>query len=74
MAEKTYVYEGKEVVLTGRVAQKPMRGGKRGTAGKMAELHEIMPKGSNPENKDFCKWVRITHMYEIIEKKDDTEN
>ena len=55
---KTYVWEGTEVVLTGR---KSIKKGKT----RVFELHEITP--NDPELGSFKKWVRMIDLYEIVE-------
>jgi len=57
---KTYVHDGKEVVLTGRKARKKTRS-------KEIELFEIKPKDVTSKDASFCKWVRMTDLYEIVE-------
>jgi hypothetical protein len=57
---KVYVYDGKEVVLTGRKAEKKLRT-------KVDQLVEIKPKDISSTSSDFCKWVRLVDLYEIVE-------
>ena len=57
---KTYVHDGKEVVLTGRRARKKART-------REIELFEIKPKDVTSTDASFCKWVRMTDLYEIVE-------
>lgn len=59
MTDKTFVYEGQEVVLTGRKAQKKTR------SGKTDEVVEIRP--SDTTSAEFKKWVRESDLFEIIE-------
>ena len=53
---KTYVLNGTEVKLTGRVAEKQLRKGKD-------ELYEVQP--ADFENGSWKKWVRLIELYEI---------
>lgn len=57
----SYVHEGKEVVLTGRKAQKKLR------SGKSDEVVEIKP--ANPEDGSFTKWVRMGELFEIVKEE-----
>ena len=57
--DKTYVYDGIEVVLTGRKAQKQLR------SQKTDEVIEI--KQADPESASFKKWVRMKELFEIVE-------
>ena len=61
MTDKTYVYNGKEVVLTGRTATKELRSGRNRT------LYEIRPLTATPEQKDFNEWVEMEDLFEIGE-------
>jgi len=56
---KKYVYDSKEVILTGRVAEKSLR------SGKVDKLFEIKP--ADGEGIAFIQWVRISELFEIIE-------
>jgi hypothetical protein len=52
MSIQTYVYNGEEVVLTGRTAEKTLR------SGRSKVLHEIRPLSvTDPENRQYNKWV-----------------
>lgn len=55
---RRYVYNGTEVLLTGRVAEKDLR---RGTD----VLYEVKPH--DLENGSWRKWVRPTDLYVITE-------
>lgn len=61
MSSKTYVYEGKEVVLTGRTAEKTLRSERKKV------LHEIRPSDVDADNRMHNKWVELTDLFEIIE-------
>jgi len=63
MSSKTYVYDGKEVVLTGRTAGKKMK------SGKDKILHEIRPAEADPDFKSLNKWVQMDELYEIEDGK-----
>ena len=63
---KTYVYDGKEVVLTGRVAkQKPRREGAKVRSDN--DLFEIRPFDVDEANKSFNKWVKMNQLHEVVE-------
>jgi hypothetical protein len=57
--DKIYVYDGMEVILTGRKANKKLR------SGKMNEVVEI--KQADAESASFKKWVRQSELFEILE-------
>ena len=64
---QTYVYNGKEVYLTGRTATKPRRSGDR-------VLYETrLIKYINIENDPniMSDWVELKDLYEIIMNEDD---
>lgn len=61
MSSKTYVYDGKEMVLTGRTAIKEMKSGNNKT------LHEIRPAEADPDYKTLNKWVEMKDLYEIVD-------
>jgi len=56
--QKTYVYDGIEVVLTGRKAQKQLR------SKKTDEVVEI--EQADKESASFKKWVRMKELFEIV--------
>ena len=58
--EKSYVFEGTEIVLTSRKAIKTLRSGKTET------LWEITPKSS--QVGVWKKWVLFDALYEITEE------
>lgn len=60
---KTYVYDGTEVVLTGRRAQR-----ERLRSNKVDELHEVKPQ--DEELGSWKKWVREVELYEIIDSNE----
>lgn len=64
MSDPTYVYNGKEYRLTGRVAEKPSRASSR-TNAKKNHYVEIQPIDSDPENTQFNQWVKQSDLYEI---------
>jgi len=57
VATKTYVHDGREVVLTGRKAQRKTR------SGKTSEVVEVKP--ADPETGSFKAWVKMSELYEI---------
>ena len=59
MTNKTYVYEGKEHVLTGRTAEKTLR------SKKTKKLHEIHPADVDASNTEYNQWVSIEDLYEV---------
>lgn len=61
MSVKTYVYNGKEVVLTGRTASKKTRSDKTKT------LHEIRPANVDVEQNMYNEWVEFDDLYQIEE-------
>jgi hypothetical protein len=56
--DTAYVFNGTEVVLTGKVAKKTLRSGKEST------LYEIRPR--TRENGTWTKWVHLTDLFEIV--------
>lgn len=52
----TYVYDGREVYLTGRVAKNGPRS---------PDLLEIVPMGTTPGDKTYAKWVTMQDLYVI---------
>lgn len=60
MSAKTYVYDGQEVQLTGRVAKRKLRT----TSGKEIEsrLVEITPVG---EESGWKKWINPEQLYTV---------
>jgi hypothetical protein len=64
---QVYVYNGKEVFLTGRTAKKSSRRGDK-------VLHEILPKRyMNKEIDSFIEsdWVFLKDLYAIVENSED---
>lgn len=59
-----YVYEGVEVILTGRHATKNLNSRRMSTRNNPDVLHEIKPKSA--DNGTWTKWVRMVELYEII--------
>jgi hypothetical protein len=55
---KTYVYDGVEVVLTGRKAKKPSN-----VANRMLVLYEVEPK--DKESIQWKKWVSTRDIFTI---------
>lgn len=48
----TYVYEDREVVLTGRLASP-------NNNPKLSQLVEIIPVGSDLDDRQYSKWVKL---------------
>lgn len=61
---KTYVFEGLEVILTGRTAKRELKGSGR-AASRIDTIHEITP--ANKEDGSWTKWVRMSDLYEVEE-------
>lgn len=61
--KQTYVYQGKEVFLTGRKAQK------EGRRGRVRELFEIKP--ARYPDADDSSWVEMRDLFEIVEDNED---
>ena len=60
--DKKYVYNGSEVVLTGRTAERKRKTTKR-VQTREDILHEITP--ADDEEGSWKKWVRLDELYEI---------
>lgn len=67
MQEKitTYVYESKEVALTGRIASPSNTKNK-------TIMVEIIPVGADAVDKDLVKWVKMEDLY-IVQSIEDEE-
>jgi hypothetical protein len=57
----SYVYEGKEWVLTGREAHRTL------PSGKIKKLIEIRPIDVDPNEKLYNRWVEREELYTIME-------
>ncbi len=57
----TYVYEGKEWVLTGREAHRSL------ISGKLKRLVEIRPMSVDPSDKSYNRWVEREELYTVME-------
>jgi hypothetical protein len=69
--EKTFVFDSKEWVLTGRIAKKPIyhvRDVNRIIANKT--IVEIAPMGIGREDSSFFRWVDPRDLYYITESDD----
>ncbi len=62
MSDISYVHNDTEVKLTGRTAERQIKGA-RGKAGTSVMLHEITPV--DIESGSWRKWVRMIDLYEI---------
>lgn len=60
MTDKAYVFNGTEVVLTGKIAKRTLRSGKE------TAVHEIRPRLK--ENGTWTKWVRMNELFEITDE------
>lgn len=56
--ETTYVYDGTEIIKTGKIARKSL------SSGKIDTLVEITPK--QKINGSWFKWVRESDLYEVV--------
>ena len=63
---KTYIHDGKEVVLTGRKAIRPPA--RRGQLEQT--IYEIKPLGVSSEDRNFCVWVKKEELY-IVQADED---
>jgi len=65
--KKTYVHNGKEVVLTGRLAKpKPRRAGL--PVNENLTQYEIRPANiTDPSDNSYNEWVRMNELLEIME-------
>lgn len=61
-----YVYDSKEVVLTGRIAKKRL------PSGKEQILYEIQP--DNVVGKQYNKWVQMKDLFEIEGGEEENES
>lgn len=62
---KSYVHNGKEVVLTGRMAKrKPRREGER--INDDFTQYEIRPVNVDADNNNFNEWVRMRDLLEVV--------
>lgn len=60
----TYVYDGLEVVLTGRTAKREI-GGTGRTTTRVDLIHEITP--ASKEDGSWKKWVRMNDLYKVAD-------
>lgn len=66
---KHYLHNGKEVVLTGRIATKSIRNGKEEI------LHEIKPIDiADLSTTKYNAWVRMKDLFEIRQNEDIDES
>lgn len=61
--DQTYVFNGTEVVLTGRTAKREIKSSGRHSAPRIDILHEIKP--ADAEDGSWKKWVRKTELYKV---------
>jgi hypothetical protein len=59
MTNKTYIYEGKEHVLTGRTATKRLR------SDKIKILHEIRPADLDSDKNEFNQWIEMDDLFVV---------
>lgn len=63
--KKSYVYKGKEFVLTGRTAK--TKNVTRRKNPEVDRLHEIRPHDADENDKKYNEWVRMKDLYEVEE-------
>ena len=69
---KTYVFNGTEVVLTGRTAHRKIEARTtRRVAPRVDVVHEVEP--ADRELGSWKKWVRIEELYEIKDSNNNNE-
>lgn len=56
----TYVFEGREWVLTGREATRRL------PSGKDKKLIEIRPVTADPSDQQYNKWVELPQLFHVI--------
>lgn len=61
--DKKFVFNGIEVVLTGRTAERKLSSRSKRVNDYVDVLHEIKP--FNVEDGSFKKWVHLVELYEI---------
>lgn len=64
MTKPTYIYDGKEVAMTGRKAVKESRS-------KVSELYEVKPIDVESNDPKFCSWVSLTQLYRVVDGDDE---
>lgn len=69
----TYVYDGKEVYLTGRLAS-PRKDAPKTIQG--VQMVEIVPVGTPEGDKTYARWIKMNELYIIdnLEEQDFDEN
>lgn len=70
--EQTYLYDGVEVIFTGRVASKKITKGSRKTP-TIDKLYEIEPC-DNEDLRKWKKWVRLQELYLIHNDQEESDN
>lgn len=60
---RTYVFDGREVKLTGRIAKQKKRSGAQVT---VWEICPLSVANSSPKNTSFNKWVKPLELFHII--------
>ncbi len=65
-SQKTYIHDGSEVKLTGRIAKKEIHKGGMRVAAKSITIHEITPVDA--ETGSWKKWVKMTDLFEIVDE------
>jgi hypothetical protein len=56
--QQTYVLDGEEVVLTGRIAKRET------TSGRSTELVEVQP--ADKDNGSWKKWVAMNSLFKVV--------
>lgn len=65
----TYVYDGREIYLTGRIANVNTKTAKRN----QSPLVEILPVGTPMGDTTYAQWVRTDELF-VIDDLDDDED
>ncbi len=65
-SQKTYIHDGTEVKLTGRVAKKETQTPSKRVTSKSTTIHEITP--ADAETGSWKKWVKMTDLFEVVDE------
>lgn len=63
----TYVYDDREVILTGRMATAP-------SGSKLPTKIEIVPVGSDPNDKTYSRWVNMIDLLLVTNLEDEQDD
>lgn len=75
MAEKTYVIDNIEVILTGRSAEKEVGLTKTEVGGRLLPRFDVLVEVTplDKEEGSWKKWVRKIDLYEVKQQEDNDE-